>query len=183
VFRRIGFKRKEVPVAAGDATADVQLEQDILQPRSRRSHGPTDRHFPREPATSSTVVTGAEITSVPAPAVDRALQGRVPGAYIEQNSAHRARTQIQIRGSNNRKSDRRTPLFVVDGVIYSDASIRPAVHRDGERKSAVDPQRRREAGRLGQPAHRSQPNDIASIDILRGAAASSIYGSKGVTVS
>ena len=30
VFRRIGFKRKEVPVPADQATADVQLEQDIF---------------------------------------------------------------------------------------------------------------------------------------------------------
>ena len=29
---------------------------------------------------------GSEVTSVPAPAVDRALQGKVPGAYIQQNS-------------------------------------------------------------------------------------------------
>src|SRR3989449_10265388 len=74
-------------------------------------------------AIATTVVTGAEVTSVPAPALDRALQARVPGAYIQQNSgAPGGGTQIQIRGSNTVVGSA-NPLYVVDGVIVSDASI------------------------------------------------------------
>src|SRR5438046_1535007 len=123
VFRRIGFKRKEAPVPAGQSAADVQLEEDVFNLEAVVVTGQQTGISRANAAHSSTVVTAAEITSVPAPAVDRALQGRVPGAYIQQNSgAPGGGTQIQIRGSNTVIGSA-DPLFVVDGVIYSEASI------------------------------------------------------------
>ena len=181
VFRRIGFKRKEVPVPAGQATADVQLEEDVFNLEAVVVTGQQTAISRANAATSSTVVTGAEITSVPAPAVDRALQGRVPGAYIQQNSgAPGGGTQIQIRGSNTVVGSA-DPLFVVDGVILSDASISSGLFTV---TASGNPQSTRNDGeKQDDPVNRLtdiNPNDIASIDILRGAAASSIYGSKGV---
>src|SRR6266480_1188957 len=181
VFRRISFKRKEVPVPAGQATADVQLEEDVFNLEAVVVTGQQTAISRANAATSSTVVTGAEITSVPAPAVDRALQGRVPGAYIQQNSgAPGGGTQIQIRGSNTVVGSA-DPLFVVDGVIVSDASISSGLFTV---TASGNPQSTRNDGeKQDDPVNRLtdlNPNDIASIDILRGAAASSIYGSKGV---
>ena len=181
VFRRIGFKRKEAPVPAGSATADVQLEEDVFNLEAVVVTGQQTGVSRANAATSSTVVTGAEITSVPAPAVDRALQGRVPGAYIQQNSgAPGGGTQIQIRGSNTVVGSA-DPLFVVDGVIYSDASISSGLFTV---TSSGNPQSTRNDGEKQDDSVNRltdlNPNDIASIDILRGAAASSIYGSKGV---
>src|SRR5436309_6192685 len=181
VFRRIGFKRKEAPVPAGQATADVQLEEDVFNLEAVVVTGQQTGISRANAATSSTVVTAAEITSVPAPAVDRALQGRVPGAYIQQNSgAPGGGTQIQIRGSNTVIGSA-DPLFVVDGVIYSDASISSGLFTV---TASGNPQSTRNDGEKQDDSVNRltdlNPNDIASIDILRGAAASSIYGSKGV---
>ncbi len=181
VFRRIGFKRKEMPVSAGQAAADVQLEEDVFNLEAVVVTGQQTGIARVNAATSSTVVTGAEITGVPAPAVDRALQGRVPGAYIQQNSgAPGGGTQIQIRGSNTVVGSA-DPLFVVDGVIYSDASISSGLFTV---TSSGNPQSTRNDGEKQDDSVNRltdlNPNDIASIDILRGAAASSIYGSKGV---
>jgi len=181
VFRRIGFKRKEAAVSAGQITADVQLEEDVFNLEAVVVTGQQTGISRANAATSSTVVTAAEITSVPAPAVDRALQGRVPGAYIQQNSgAPGGGTQIQIRGSNTVIGSA-DPLFVVDGVIYSDASISSGLFTV---TASGNPQSTRNDGeKQDDPVNRLtdlNPNDIASIDILRGAAASSIYGSKGV---
>src|SRR3989449_5244741 len=181
VFRRIGFKRKEAAVQAGQTTADVQLEEDIFNLEAVVVTGQQTGISRANAATSSTVVTAAEITSVPAPAVERALQGRVPGAYIQQNSgAPGGGTQIKSRGSNtvNRSAD---PLFVADGVIYSDASISSGLFTV---TASGNPQSTRNDGEKQDDSVNRltdlNPNDIASIDILRGAAASSIYGSKGV---
>ena len=181
VFRRIGFKRKEVPVAPGQATADLKLEEDVFNLEAVVVTGQQTGVSRANAATSSTVVTGAEITGVPAPAVDRALQGRVPGAYIQQNSgAPGGGTQIQIRGSNTVVGSA-DPLFVVDGVIYSDASISSGLFTVTQ---SGNPQSTRNDGEKQDDSVNRltdlNPNDIASIDILRGAAASSIYGSKGV---
>jgi TonB-linked SusC/RagA family outer membrane protein len=112
---------------------------------------------------------------------DRALQGRVPGAYIQQNSgAPGGGTQIQIRGSNTVVGSA-DPLFVVDGVLVSDAAISSGLFTV---TSSGNPQSTRNDGEKQDDSVNRltdlNPNDIASIEILRGAAASSIYGSKGV---
>src|SRR5438477_9193390 len=163
VFRRIGFKRKEVPVAPGQATADLKLEEDVFNLEAVVVTGQQTGVSRANAATSSTVVTAAEITSVPAPAVDRALQGRVPGAYIQQNSgAPGGGTQIQIRGSNTVIGSA-DPLFVVDGVIYSDASISSGLFTV---TASGNPQSTRNDGeKQDDPVNRLtdiNPNDIAS---------------------
>ena len=181
VFRRIGFKRKEVPVAADQATADVQLDQDIFNLEAVVVTGQQTGVERRNAAISSTTLAGADVTAVPSPALDRALQGRVPGAYIQQNSgAPGGGTQVQIRGSNTVVGSA-DPLYVVDGVIVSDASISSglfAVTASGNPQST-----RNDGEKQDDPVNRItdlNPNDIESYQILRGAAATSIYGSKGV---
>jgi TonB-linked SusC/RagA family outer membrane protein len=181
VVRRIAFKRKEVAVPADQNQADVTLEPDVFNLEAVVVTGQATGVERRNAAIATSVVTGSEVTSVPAPAVDRALQGRVPGAYIQQNSgAPGGGTQIQIRGSNTVVGSA-DPLFVVDGVIVSDASISTGLFTV---TASGNPQSTRNDGeKQDDPVNRLtdlNPNDIASIEILRGAAASSIYGSKGV---
>jgi TonB-linked SusC/RagA family outer membrane protein len=181
VFRRIGFKRKEVLVAADQATADVQLDQDIFNVEAVVVTGQQTGVERRNAAISSTTLAGAEVASIPAPALDRALQGRVPGAYIQQNSgAPGGGTQVQIRGSNTVVGSA-DPLYVVDGVIVSDAAISTglfAITASGNPQST-----RNDGEKQDDPVNRItdlNPNDVESYQILRGAAATSIYGSKGV---
>jgi len=181
VFRRIAFKRREVQVPAAQNTADATLEPDVFNLEAVVVTGQATGVERRNAAIATSVITGSEVTSVPAPAVDRALQGKVPGAYIQQNSgAPGGGTQIQIRGSNTVVGSA-DPLFVVDGVIYSDASISSGLFTV---TSSGNPQSTRNDGeKQDDPVNRLtdiNPNDIASIEVLRGAAASSIYGSKGV---
>ncbi|HEV2751768.1 MAG TPA: carboxypeptidase-like regulatory domain-containing protein, partial [Gemmatimonadales bacterium] len=113
VVRRIAFKRKEVSVPADQNQADVTLDPDVFNLEAVVVTGQATGIERRNAAIATSVITGNEVTSVPAPAVDRALQGRVPGAYIQQNSgAPGGGTQIQIRGSNTVVGSA-DPLFVV----------------------------------------------------------------------
>ena len=181
VFRRIAFKRRELQVPADQTAADATLEPDVFNLEAVVVTGQATGVERRNAAIATSVVTGSEVTSMPAPAVDRALQGRVPGAYIQQNSgAPGGGTQVQIRGSNTVVGSA-DPLFVVDGVIVSDASISTGLFTV---TASGNPQSTRNDGeKQDDPVNRLtdlNPNDVASIEILRGAAASSIYGSKGV---
>ena len=126
--------------------------------------------------TSTSNVDSAELNRVPAPAVDIALAGKIAGANIQTNSgAPGGGAQIQIRGSNTviGASD---PLIVVDGVIYSNASIPSGLYTvtGSGSASGSGPTQDDVANRLAD----LNPNDIVSIEVLKSAAASSIYGSK-----
>jgi TonB-linked SusC/RagA family outer membrane protein len=176
VFRRIAFKRKEVAVAPDQNTADVTLEPDVFNLEAVVVTGQVTGIERRNAAMATTQVSGEEVARVPSPALDRALAGRVPGAIISQNSgAPGGGTQIQIRG-NNTVIGSPDPLFVVDGVIYSDASLPSGlftVTRSSSNRGFGEQQ--------DDPVNRLadlNPDDVESIEVLRGAAASSIYGSK-----
>jgi TonB-linked SusC/RagA family outer membrane protein len=176
LFRRIGFKRREVTVAAGQNSADVTLDIDVFNLEAVVVTGQATGIERRNAAIATTIVGGADLSRVPAPAIDRALAGKVPGAIISQNSgAPGGGTQIQIRG-NNTVIGNPDPLFVVDGVLYSDASmptglftVTKSSSNQGNGEAQDDP-----VNRLAD----LNPNDVESVEFLRGAAASSIYGSK-----
>src|SRR3989441_4438156 len=181
VFRHIAFKRREVAVAPDQSTVDATLEPDVFNLEAVVVTGQATGIEQRNAAIANTVVTAAEVTAAPAPALDRALQGRVPGAYIQQNSgAPGGGTQVQIRGSNTVIGSS-NPLYVVDGVIVSDASVSTGLFSV---TASGNPQSTRNDGeKQDDPVNRLtdlNPNDVESVQVLRGAAASSIYGSKGV---
>src|SRR6185437_4485486 len=103
--------------------------------------------------TSTVNVDSGELNRVPAPAVDIALQGKIPGANIQTNDgAPGGGAQIQIRGSNTviGASD---PLIVVDGVIYSNASIPSGLYTATASASATGsgPTQDDAANRLADP--------------------------------
>ncbi|HVH67317.1 MAG TPA: SusC/RagA family TonB-linked outer membrane protein [Gemmatimonadales bacterium] len=181
VVRRIAFKRKEVSVPGDQNQADVTLEPDVFNLEAVVVTGQATGVERRNAAIATSVVTAADITAAPAPALDRALQGQIPGAYIQQNSgAPGGGTQIQIRGSSTVVGTA-DPLYVVDGVIVSDASISTGLFSV---TASGNPQSTRNDGEKQDDSINRltdlNPNDVESVEILRGAAASSIYGSKGV---
>jgi len=176
VIRRIAFKRKEVSVPADQNEADVTLDPDVFNLEAVVVTGQATGVERRNAAIATTTVTGEEVSRVPAPAIDRALAGRVPGAIISQNSgAPGGGTQIQLRG-NNTVIGNPDPLFVVDGVIFSDAALPTGLF------TVTGSSSNRGNGELqDDPVNRLadiNPDDVESIEVLRGAAAASIYGSK-----
>ncbi|HEX9488244.1 MAG TPA: SusC/RagA family TonB-linked outer membrane protein [Gemmatimonadales bacterium] len=176
VFRRIAFKRREVSVPADQNAADATLEPDVFNLEAVVVTGQATGIERRNAAIATTNVTGEEVSRVPAPSLDRALAGRVPGAIISQNSgAPGGGTQIQLRG-NNTVIGNPDPLFVVDGVIYSDVALPTGLF------TVTGSSANRGNGELqDDPVNRLADinnDDIESVEVLRGAAAASIYGSK-----
>lgn len=176
VFRRIAFKRREVAVPEDQNVADVTLDADVFNLEAVVVTGQATGIERRNAAIATTTVSGEELSRVPSPSVDRALAGRVPGAIISQNSgAPGGGTQIQLRG-NNTVIGSPDPLFVVDGVLFSNLSLPSGMF------TVTGSSSNRGNGELqDDPVNRLadiNPDDIESIEVLRGAAAASIYGSK-----
>lgn len=99
-------------------------------------------------------VGSKDIQKVPVSGIDQALQGQVAGLQISQsNGAPGGNTNILIRGIGS-ISGGNEPLFVIDGYPVTNSGI-------------------------GNPLNTINPNDIESIDVLKDASATAIYGSRG----
>src|SRR5690242_3898257 len=173
--RALGFGARELAIPSTDSItillsrAALTLDQVVVT-------GQATVISKRNAITSTVNVDSGELNRVPAPAVDIALQGKIAGANIQTNDgAPGGGAQIQIRGSNTviGASD---PLIVVDGVIYSNSSIPSGLYTvtGSGGAASTGPTQDDVANRLAD----LNPNDIVNIEVLKSAAASSIYGSK-----
>jgi TonB-linked SusC/RagA family outer membrane protein len=171
MYRAIGFTRLEVAVAANSATQDVTMEQDVFKLSEVVVTGQATTVDRRSSTTAIAYVSGEDISKVSAPSFETALNGKVAGVNIQSNSgAPGGGMQIQIRG-NNTILGGFDPLYVIDGIMYSNARVLSG------RSSATAGASITEDDPVNRVAD-INPNDIQSIEILKGAAASSIYGSK-----
>lgn len=108
-----------------------------------------------------------------------ALQGRVPGITIESASGlPGSGIKVRVQGQNSLGRGN-NPLYVVDGVPYpsnSQLTVTWQLERgNDESKTGNDNGTK---GNGGSPLNYINPNDIESIDILKDADATSIYGSR-----
>lgn len=162
VFKFIGFLTREVNIGTS-TTIEVELTQETnsLNEVVVIGYG-TQR---RGDLTSSIAsVKGADIANVPVTNLDAALQGKLSGVQVVQNSgAPGDETYIRIRGNGSLFGENR-PLYVIDGVPMNNipAGVSP-MGGDGQRIVATND---------------INPNDIESIDVLKDAAATAIYGSR-----
>ncbi len=171
-IRAFTYQSTEVVVGPGESQVEVTLAQDLFRLSEMVVTGQVTTVDRRSATTAISYVTGDEITRVSSPTVLNNLAGRVTGVNLQTNSgAPGGGIQMQVRG-NATLLGGFDPLFVVDGVIYSNASI-PSGR--GFTNAAASPTM--EADPVNRIAD-LDPADIASIEILKGAAASSIYGSK-----
>jgi len=96
----------------------------------------------------------------------QALQGRVPGLQITQNTGvPGGGFTVKIRGQNSLRPDANNPLYIVDGVPFTSTTL---ISNPG---STIIPG--------GNPLNNINPEDIESIEILKDADATAIYGSRG----
>ena len=118
-------------------------------------------------------VTGAvgsvkmeELEKVQVPTIAQALQGRVAGVQVTQNSsAPGGGVSIRVRGSGSIGSTNE-PLYVVDGV--------PIAGGDNNRPGSD-----RSRGGTVNPLAFLNPDDIESIEVLKDASSTAIYGARG----
>lgn len=152
VISYIGYISQEINVAGrSNITVTLQPDQESLEEVVVIGYG-TQR---AEALTGSVAsIRGEALREVPSANITQALQGRIAGVEMTQNSTRPgAGMQIRIRGTRSLNTDPNSgqdaPLVVLDGIPFS-GSI-----------NDID------------------PNSIRSIDILKDASATAIYGSRG----
>jgi len=101
-----------------------------------------------------------------------ALVGRVPGLQIQQQTGFaNSAVTVRIQGTNSLGAGL-DPLYVIDGVPYANLQI-PSAASGGVVLGTSG------GGVAGNPLSFLNPNDIESIDVLKDADATAIYGSRG----
>ena len=167
-IRRIGYQptTQIVTVVPGaSATADVALNVSAVNLSEVVVTGTGTATEKRRVGTSIATVDSAVLSRAQAQTVDQAMQGKIPGAQITQNSGSPGGggISVRLRGTNSFISGS-DPLYIVDGVIVDNQSGQLA-----------------DLGIRSNPQNRLadlNPNDIEHIEIIRGAAAAALYGSR-----
>jgi TonB-linked SusC/RagA family outer membrane protein len=111
-------------------------------------------------------VTGDEVSKTRGANVGAALSGKVSGLQIQQGNGIGGSTNVVIRGVKSLTGNNQA-LFVVDGVPVDNSNNNSANQRTG--RGGYD---------YGNAAADINPDDIESINVLKGAAASALYGSR-----
>ena len=174
--RMIGYLLRDFRVATDQTTLDVALTRDVLHLEEVVVTSQATSVARRSAANAVATVNAQELVQAPAQSLDAALQGKVVGAEISSNTgAPGGGMQIRLRGITSVIGSA-TPLYVVDGVIVSDASIEPATNL----LTLASP-RQGIAGNEDNPTNRISdldPADIETVEVLKGASAAAVYGSK-----
>jgi TonB-linked SusC/RagA family outer membrane protein len=163
VFSFIGYKPVEQPVG-GRSTIDISMEEDRSVLAPVQVNAGYWKVSEREQTGSIARITSDDISKQPVGNPMAALIGRMPGVNIQQASGMPGSSfSIQIRGRNSLRSDGNTPLYIVDGVPFPATSI----------AAGNSP--------LGNPSplNSLNPSDIESIEVLKDADATAIYGTRG----
>ncbi len=172
--RRIGYKRTDFILTATATDAKIEMTKDVLELEQMVVTGTTTSVSSVNSANAVTTVSGAELTEVQSPTIENALQGKIPGAVISTNSgAPGGGAQIQLRGTTSINGSS-SPLYVVDGVLVSNAAIGTGLNSITSAGGGISGSQDQMVNRIAD----INPEDIESIDVLKGASAGAIYGSK-----
>ena len=154
-FSFVGMKAMSIPVE-NKTTINVTMVEDAIGLEEVVAIGyGTVKKSDLTGAVGS--ASGEKLQERPTSSLSQALSGRVTGASVSQNSGRPGgKTQIRIRGNTSVSLDN-SPLFVVDGVILVSTTLTDS----------------------SSPIDYINSNDIESIEILKDASATAIYGSRG----
>lgn len=172
--RRIGYREKTVQIAATLNEITIKLAKDVLQLEKQVITGAATSVASRNAANAVAVVSGDQLNRAPTPTIENALQGKVAGAIITTNSgAPGGGAQVQLRGVTSIGSNS-SPLYVVDGVIVSNAAISSGLTTITQASRVIGTSNQdQQVNRIAD----LNPADIEDISVLKGASAGAIYGS------
>jgi len=164
IFSSVGLTNHEVMVG-NKSVLDVILNPDVtaLEQLVVIGYGSVRKS---DLTGSVSSIDAAKFENLTINSVQQALAGQVPGVAVGTGSAMPGGgISIRIRGSNSITSNNE-PLYVIDGFpIVANSAAVPS----GNKGSTV----------LSNPLANLNPNDIESIEVLKDASATAIYGSRG----
>jgi TonB-linked SusC/RagA family outer membrane protein len=167
IFSFMGYKTVEIPVK-NHSIINVHLREDATNLKEVTINAGYYSVKDKERTGSIARITSKDIEKQPVTNVLATMQGRMAGVNIQQQTGLAGSSfSIQIRGTNSVRSDGNEPLYIIDGVPYASQSLGNTILSAGIRAGNVS------------PLNTINPADIASIEVLKDADATSIYGSRG----
>ena len=165
VFNFIGMKSQEI--AASSITINVKMKDNAVELEGVVVTAFGIKRNPKKLGYSVTSVKSGDITEVAEPDLTRALSGKVAGVNVNfSTGVAGAANQITIRGVNSLVGNTQ-PLIIVDGIAYSSDQVTSSSQISG-------------GGGYESALSTLDPNDIASINVLKSTAAAALYGSRAM---
>ena len=161
----LGFTTRQIAIDLGSSTTittNVILAEDLLSLDEVVVTGNPAGVNKRTLGNAISSVKSEDLVNNGAIAVDQALSGKISGALVQQNSGDPAGgISIRLRGAST-ISGNSDPLYIIDGVLINNSSNQLIDLGGNTQNRLVD----------------INPNDIDRIEVIKGAAAAAIYGSR-----
>lgn len=161
----VGYRTKREVLAAqtGKVILNFILEEDILLLDQVVVTGNAEAVEKKSLGNSISTLQSRELENIGAAQVDAALTGKVPGAMVQVNSGNPGGgTTVRLRGLSTLYSGTSDPLYIIDGVIV-DNSATALIDMGGNSTNRIAD---------------FDPEDIERIEVVKGAAAAALYGSR-----
>ncbi|KAA2241282.1 SusC/RagA family TonB-linked outer membrane protein [Chitinophaga agrisoli] len=170
VFSFVGYISQELAVN-GRATLNVQLQEDLTKLGEVVVTALGIQKEARQLGYAATTVKGADVAVNRTPNIGNSLQGKVAGLNVSSvNTGAGGSSKIRIRGASSFKGNN-SPLIILNGVPMNNNSY-------GARKNDAEGNTSRAESYTdgGDGLLSINPDDIESINILKGATAAALYG-------
>jgi TonB-linked SusC/RagA family outer membrane protein len=157
VISSVNFVKQEIKITSSNTYATrLKATSDDLEEVVVTGYQLTKK---REVNSAVSTISGKQIQNIPVTSVDRLLQGRAAGVQVNANNGiPGGAINILIRGAGSINAGNQ-PLFIVDGIQMNNSTTSILTQTN--------------------PIAFLNPNDIESFEILKDAAATSIYGARG----
>jgi TonB-dependent starch-binding outer membrane protein SusC len=156
VFSYVGYQETEVAISGSLMSVNLQQVDKTLSEVVVVGYG---TRIKREVTSSIAKVSSREFQNLPLPSFESALQGRAAGVFINQGSGKLGQgLNIRVRGISSISASQQ-PFVVIDGIPVVSQALGSATENDN-------------------PLATLNPDDIESIEVLKDAASSAIYGAR-----
>jgi TonB-linked SusC/RagA family outer membrane protein len=165
IFSYVGMKTEEVK--ASSSTLNIKMASTAVELEGVVVTAFGIKRNPKKLGYSVSAVKAADLTENSEPDLVRSLQGKVAGVNVNVSTGVAgASNQITIRGISTFSGDIQ-PLIIVDGIAYNNTQVTTSNQVTG-------------GGGYESALSSLDPNDIASVNVLKSAAAAALYGSRAV---
>lgn len=165
VFTFVGMTTREMP--ASSTTMNVTLTEDAMMLESVVVTAFGIKRNPKDLGYSVSTITSEEITENSEPDLVRSINGKVAGVNVNVSTGVAgASNQITIRGVTTLTGDNQ-PLIIVDGIAFNNTEVTTSSQVTG-------------GGGYESALSSLDPNDIASVNVLKSTAAAALYGSRAI---
>jgi TonB-linked SusC/RagA family outer membrane protein len=174
--RRVGYHLASVDVAPDQVDVEVKLRATVIELSELVVTGQATSVSRRNLANDVATVGGADVSRVHTETIENALQGKVAGVIITENSgAPGGGLQVRMRGVTSIFGNSQ-PLYVIDGVPVSNSVIQNGLNSVTQAAAPVLLGASNQDNGVNRIADLN-PADVESIEMLKGPSAAAIYGS------